>query len=73
MQLPVLVLAGMKDGSDAGDRYRTPLPASHFTFAMMQVAPSAPSGRRRSPTSRSNSSSGAISSASAGKAAWPFP
>ena len=32
MQLPVLVLAGTKDGSDAGDRYRTLLPDCHFTF-----------------------------------------
>ena len=32
MQLPVLVLAGTKDGSDAGDRYCTLLPDCHFMF-----------------------------------------
>ena len=32
MQLPVLVLAGTKEGSDAGDRYRTLLPDCHFMF-----------------------------------------
>jgi hypothetical protein len=29
---PVLVLSRTKDGSDAGDRYRTLLPDCHFTF-----------------------------------------
>jgi pimeloyl-ACP methyl ester carboxylesterase len=29
---PVLVLSGTKDGSDAGDRYRTLLPDCHFMF-----------------------------------------
>jgi hypothetical protein len=32
MQRPVLVLAGTKDRSDAGDRYRTLLPDCHFMF-----------------------------------------
>jgi pimeloyl-ACP methyl ester carboxylesterase len=32
MQLPALVLCGTKDGSDAGDRYRTLLPDCHFMF-----------------------------------------
>ena len=29
---PVLVLSGTKDGSDAGNRYRTLLPDCHFMF-----------------------------------------
>jgi pimeloyl-ACP methyl ester carboxylesterase len=29
---PLLVLSGTKDQSDAGDRYRTLLPDSHFMF-----------------------------------------
>jgi hypothetical protein len=50
---PVLVLSGTQEGSDAGDRYRTLLPDCHFMFVYdAGRAPSAPSGRRRSRTSR---------------------
>ena len=48
-------------------------PIATSCSSMMPVAPSAPSGRRRSPISHSNSSSGAISSSSAARAAWFFP
>ena len=61
MKRPILVLSGTKDQSDAGDRYRTLLPDCHFMF-VYDAGQSAPSGRRRSPLSRSNSLSGAISS-----------
>jgi pimeloyl-ACP methyl ester carboxylesterase len=44
-------------------------PVATSCSSMTQVALSAPSGRRRSPSSRSNSSSGAIYSSSAGRAA----
>ena len=51
---PVLVLSGIKDQSSAGDRYRTQLAIATSCSSMMSAAPSAPSGRRHSPTSRSN-------------------
>jgi hypothetical protein len=71
MQRPALVLSGTKDGSDAGDRWRTLLPdCCHFMFVYdAERAIGAPSGRRRSFSSRANSSSAATSSASAGNAA----
>jgi hypothetical protein len=65
----VLVLFGTNDKSDAGGRYCTLLPIATSCLSMTQVATSAASGRRRSPLSRSNSLSGAISSSSVGKAA----
>jgi hypothetical protein len=34
---PVLVLVGTKDGSDAGERWRTLLPDCHFMFVFWDV------------------------------------
>ena len=49
-----------------------PIATSCSSRSRMQVAPSAPSGRRRSPSSPANSSRGATSSSSARRAAWLF-
>jgi hypothetical protein len=37
IERPVLVLVGTKDGSDAGERWRTLLPDCHFMFVFWDV------------------------------------
>jgi pimeloyl-ACP methyl ester carboxylesterase len=59
---PVLVLSGTKDASDYGEHYRTVLLDCHFMFVYDASPAIAPSGRKRSPSLPSSSSSGAVSS-----------
>jgi pimeloyl-ACP methyl ester carboxylesterase len=66
---PVLVLSGTRDQSDAGDRYRTLLPDCHFIFV---YDAGHAIGAERPEALASNSSNGAISSSSAGRAACVY-
>jgi hypothetical protein len=67
MQLPVLLLCGTKDGSDAADRYRTLLLDCHLMFVYDAGRAIGAERPEALATSRPNSSSGGTSSSSAGK------